>query len=368
MIGILFIIIPLVLIAGAIYYLSKRFSLFTHTPTKGWLCSLGIITIFMLVSQYFFSMGTNEIGRIINIISSFWLVSLVCMVLSLAVSDFIYLFIKIKPSIRALLSLGLFTVIMIYGIANAYSLKVNEVTIPIKGLTKEIRAVHISDIHLGNYRGEKYLNKIVNTINELNPDVLFNTGDMFDSKAHFHNRSNVLQPLKNLTMPHYFVYGNHDQYVGVEKVIKRMEDAGAIVLQNEAIHFGELQVIGLNNMAKDSISFDPHAIPGSETVESVMNKITIGHNQPTLILHHRPEGVEYMEAVKNSLLLSGHTHAGQLFPFTLIAKGMFTYNKGLYQHNDMSIYVTEGVGTIFVPLRIGTHSEITLINMVPEER
>lgn len=67
------------------------------------------------------------------------------------------------------------------------------------------------------------------------------------------------------------------------------------------------------------------------------------------------------------LLLSGHTHAGQLFPFTLIAKLMFHYNKGLYKYNDMAIYVSEGVGTVFVPFRLGTRSDITLITLTPEQ-
>lgn len=364
--NIVFMIVILALIAGAIYYLSKRFSLFFSTSLKAWLWGLGGISIIMLVCTLFFSMTSSPVGRIVNVVSSLWMIVILYLVLSVAVVDLINLLFKLKPIVHGLLSLALTLLIVGYGIINAYSLKVEEVTIPVEGLTKEIRAVHITDIHLGNFRGRQYLDKIVNKTIELKPDVVFNTGDMFDSKIHFTAGSDVLEPLKKFTVPHYFVYGNHDQYVGVEEVVSRMKDAGAVVLQNKITNFGELQIVGLNNMAKDTISFDPHTLPGSETIEDVMAELVIEQNRPTIVLHHRPEGVEYMDSKGADLLLSGHTHAGQMFPFTLVAELMYEYNKGLYKYNDMDVYVSEGAGTIFAPLRLGTHSDITLIRLIPK--
>lgn len=224
-------IISLALIGGAIYYLSKRFSVFfPNLSIRVWLWVLGSITVCMIAAAFFLS-DAGLIGTTISIIGSFWMVMLFYVVLSVA--------------------------------------------IPIEGLTKEIRAVHVTDIHLGNFRGEKYLGKVVDEIMSLNPDVVFNTGDMFDSKIHFKRNIDILKPLHKLTVPHYFVYGNHDEYEGVEEVVKRMKDAGAIALQNEISSFGELRIIGLNNMAKDSTSFDMHTLPGSETVESVMKELAI---------------------------------------------------------------------------------------------
>ncbi|MDL2266073.1 metallophosphoesterase [Parabacteroides sp. OttesenSCG-928-G07] len=364
--GVIFMVVFLALIAGMIYYLSKRLALFFSTASiKWWITGLSGMTVFVGFVQ-FLPATPDFIGRTGNIIGSFWMVGLVSFTLAVAIIDLINLFVKIKPSVRGFLSLGLVSALLIGGFIRANSIRVKEVSIPIAGLTKEVKAVHITDIHLGDFWGKERLNKVVETTMALHPDVVFNTGDMFDSQVHFSENSDVLEPLKKLTVPHYFVHGNHDEYEGVEIVVERMKNAGAIVLQNEIADFGELQIIGLNNMAKDTITFDVHAVAGAETVESVMAQLPVAADRPTIVLHHRPEGVEYMAAKSADLLLSGHTHAGQVFPFTLMAKSMFTYNKGLYSYKNMHIYVSEGVGTVFVPLRIGTSSDITLIRLVPE--
>ncbi|MFT3737634.1 MAG: metallophosphoesterase [Breznakibacter sp.] len=267
---------------------------------------------------------------------------------------------------RRYLSLVLLAVVMVYGVVNAYTLQVKEVTIPVFGLSKPIRAVHLTDIHLGNFRGKKYLEKVVDKTISLKPDVVFNTGDLFDSKAHFYTGTDVLDPFKKIEVPHYFVDGNHDEYVGADQVFELTRKAGLINLQNKLGNYGELQLVGLNNMAQDSISFDLHTPPGSKTIKDVLDKLLIDKNKPTLVMHHRPVGEKYMQKKGIDVLLAGHTHAGQMFPFTLIARALFPYLKGLYHYQDMSIYVSQGQGTIFVPFRIGTVSEITVVNLVPK--
>ncbi|MDL2296904.1 metallophosphoesterase [Bacteroidales bacterium OttesenSCG-928-B11] len=242
-----------------------------------------------------------------------------------------------------------------------------EITIPIKGLTKEIRAIHLTDVHLGNLRGKKTVEQIVQKIDKLNPDVVFNTGDMFDGRMHFTNGNDVLSAFQTMRAPHYFVYGNHDQHVGVNEVITRMKSGNINVLLNEIAYFGELQIIGLNNMLPDNHTFDPHTTDTSQTIEKTLNGLDIKENLPAIVLHHRPDGVKYMQEEGVDLLLAGHTHAGQIFPFTFIAKLMFGYNSGLYQYENMAIYVSEGIGTIFAPVRLGTRSEMTLMRLVPKE-
>lgn len=364
---ILWLIVSLVVTVGAVVYLSNRFAVyFPSLSTKTWLWTIGSATFIMMFGQAF-SVTPNVIGRVISMVSSFGTAILLYLLLSVIALELINLIYHISPFPRGIIAISFMSVCLVYGLFNAYNLKVTQVEIPIKGLTKEIRAVHITDIHLGNFRGSGYLTKIVDKIEELHPDVIFNTGDLFDSKAHFKDSANVLKPFSRLIMPQYFVYGNHDVYVGVEEVIKRMKEVNARVLQNEISTFGELQIVGLNNMLKDKNTYDVHATPGAETIESVMAKLPIDENKPTIILHHRPEGVEYMDARKADLLLSGHTHAGQMSPITFIAGMMFKYNRGLYQFNDLSIYVSEGIGTMFAPIRLGTGSEITVLKLVPKK-
>ena len=285
------------------------------------------------------------------------------MLMSVAFTDVLHLIFRFSPQIRGILSVGLAVLLTVYSIYNANNIKIKEITIPMKGLTQEIRAVLITDFHLGNYLGKRHVSKIVGKIKEISPDVVFNTGDMFDGRVHFNDGSDVLAAFRTLAAPHYFVYGNHDEMVGVQEVISQMKRANAIVLSNEIANFGELQIIGLGNMAADENSFDPHTRPGAATIKSVMARLPIEENRPTVVLHHRPDGVKYMHEKGADLLLAGHTHAGQIFPFSLFANLMFEYNRGLYKYETMNIYVSQGVITM---LRLGTRSEITVLRLAPK--
>ena len=364
---ILFFVLFLALLAGAVIYLSSRLALFfPGIPKKAWMWGFTVILVIVFAGVIAFATTPNPIGKIFFIFGGIAISLFLFLFLSVAVVDLFNLIFRFSPQTRGILSVSLTLLLTIYGIWNAYTIKVREITIPIKGLAQEIRAVHITDVHLGNFRGKKQVNRIVRKIKELNPDVIFNTGDMFDSRTHFREGKDVLSAFRTLDIPHYFVYGNHDEHVGTEEVIKQMKNANATVLLNEIVNFGGLQIIGLNNMLTDRNSFDPHTTADSETIEEVLNNLEITENSPTIILHHRPEGMKYMDKHGADLLLAGHTHAGQVFPFTFIAKLMFGYNKGLYKYGTMNIYVSEGIGTMFVPVRLGTRSEMALIRLIPD--
>ena len=356
----------LVLVAAAVYYLSKRFALFFPAPgMKGWVWIFSAGLIFAFIGSIGFSELTNRFVAAWSLVGSILLGAFILLLLSLAVTDLLHLAFRLSPALRGYLSLGLTVLLTAYGVWNAYQFRVKEVTIPIKGLTKEIRAVQLTDIHLGNLRGKKELERIVRITKELQPEIILHTGDLFDSKTHFNGNDDVLDPFRTIGVPHYFVFGNHDEQVGLMQVLRRVNESGVTVLMNEVVHYGELQIAGLNNMRADSQSFDIHASNDSATVQSVMKRLEIDPERPLLVLHHRPDGISYMAQEGADLLLTGHTHAGQMFPFTLIAKWMFGYNKGLYRYKETHVYVSQGVGTFFSPIRFGTHSEITLLRLIP---
>lgn len=366
-IPILFLIITLGLVAAAVYYLARRFALFFPAPgMKGWLWIFSLGLAFAFVGSIGFSELTNRFVAAWSLVGSILLGAFIFLLLSLVVTDLIHLLLKLSPVLRGWLTVGLTILLTGYGVWNAYHFRVKEVTIPIRGLTKEIRAVQLTDIHLGNSRGKKELERIVRITKELQPEIILNTGDLFDSKTHFNGNDDVLDPFQTISVPHYFVFGNHDEHVGLRQVLRRAEANGVTVLMNGVAHYNDLQIVGLNNMAADSQSFDIHASNDSTTVQSVMKSLEIDPERPLLVLHHRPDGISYMAEAGADLLLTGHTHAGQMFPFTLMAKWMFGYNKGLYQYEDMKIYVSQGLGTFFSPIRFGTHSEITLLRLIPE--
>ncbi|MFT3995367.1 MAG: metallophosphoesterase [Dysgonomonas sp.] len=364
---VLFLMLILALLAGAIIYVSSRCAIFFPSiPKKTWIYGFVGLFIITFLSMSVFATTASPVGKAIFIFGGLIVSLFILFLFSIVLTDIFNLVFKISPFLRGFISIGLALLLTTYSIWNAYTIQVKKIEVPIKGLTQEIRAVHLTDVHLGNFRGKGEVDKIVQKMKELNPDVIFNTGDMFDSKTHFSEGKDVLSAFRTLNISHYFVYGNHDEQVGVENVIKQMKESNATVLLNEVAYLGELQIIGLNNMIPDQNSFDMHATADSETIENTLKKLEIKENHPTIVLHHRPDGVKYMQEKGADLLLAGHTHARQIFPFILIAKLMFGYNSGLYKYNTMDILVSEGSGTIFTPIRLGTSSQIILIKLVPK--
>ncbi len=125
-----------------------------------------------------------------------------------------------------------------------------------------------------------------------------------------------------------------------------------------------LQIVGLDYMIPDKNTYDIHEINNENTIESALPAVGIDRSRTTILLHHNPVGAKYAADNGVNLYLAGHTHAGQLFPATIVAAMMFEYNKGLYKYDDnMQIYVSQGTGTFGPPMRLGTDSELTIINL-----
>lgn len=360
-------IVVISLLGGTSWYISNRLAkYFPFVSKKVWVIIIITLLLAYLLCFAVFNVTADPFGRTFYQITGIVFSLFIMLLFALIAVDLISLVIKIAPKNRGIMSLVLLLALTCYGLVNAFSIKVREVTIPIKGLTKELRVVQLSDVHLGNFRGQREVKKLVRKVNALAPDFVVNTGDLFDARYPLLS-GHVLSPFKQLQMPQFFVYGNHDQHVGLNEILTQAKDAGLIVLDNKIAHFGELQIVGLNNMAIDANSYDVHSSPEDGNIKDALAKLHPDSLKPSLVLHHRPVGEEYMQAAGSDLLLAGHTHAGQIFPITFVAQMMFKYNKGLYNYKDMKIYVSEGSGTIFYPIRLGTRSEITLITLVPEK-
>lgn len=350
-------------VAGASVYLGGRFH--AHLPEVsrwGWTLILVTASLGALFGMIGFAVTPRRTGRFLFCASSLLIGFLLYLVFASLLVQLAGLVFDIDPQTSGYLSLALTAVILVYGVVNASILRTTHLTIPIKGLQEEIRAVHVSDVHLGHFRGKRHLDKIIKRINQLSPDVVFNTGDLFDSRSGL--GATRLNGLRQISAPHFFVEGNHDVHVGANVIKDLLRAEKVHVLENEVTHFGPLQIIGLNHMQADSNSFDVH-VDGKQTIEQTLLQLPINKQAPTIVLHHVPSGVRYVQQAGADLYLAGHTHGGQIFPLTLVAKLMFGYNNGLYHFQGLPIYVSDGAGTMFTPMRIGTRSEITVINLVP---
>ncbi|MFC2115982.1 metallophosphoesterase, partial [Bacteroidota bacterium] len=318
--------------------------------------TFALLTVFMVAGTIIFSNSTRVIASLLYILATVTMGALLYMLLSVLLVDLFHFVVKLQPKIYGIMVLAISILISVYGVWNATGLKTSEIEVPIKGLSKEVRAMHLTDIHLGHFRGRSFLQKIAEITNRQVVDVVFITGDLFDGKIQLAARN--LEPLGQLSVPVYFVEGNHDKYTGVKLIKQMLRETGIRVLENELIDWGELQIIGLNHM---------HAGEQGATIKAALQSIDTEKDKPTILLHHSPDGIRYANEKGVDLYLAGHTHAGQLFPVNFIAKLLFTYNNGLYDYNGTRIYVSSGAGTFGPPMRVGTKSEITVVKLIPWE-
>ena len=361
---ILFILVFLSVLVIANVYLSKRFAFyFNFDKAKIFYFIFAATTVFMIAGITIFSNTQSEFGNIFYVVASFVLGFMLYLLLSVLFVDLINLIFKIQAKHIGILVLALSVSVSIYGVINAFTIRKTEIEVPVANLKNEIRIVHLSDMHIGHFRGKNFVQKVVNKTISLNPDIVVITGDLFDGKINL--KAENLEPLKQIKAPIYFVEGNHDNYTGIKTIKSYLRNIGIIVLENEIIEYENLQIIGLNHLRANRHTRDIHA-SNSYSIEEALDSIAIDSLKPSILLHHSPEGIEYAYNHGVDLYLSGHTHAGQIFPINLITNMMFPYNKGLHEYQKTKIFVSQGVGTVGPPMRVGTRSEVVLIRLTPK--
>lgn len=354
------------ILIGANIYLARSFGYYfsAEALTFFYVASFST-TIFMMAGVMRFVNATKWWGSLIFMLAAIIMGFTLYLLLSTILIDILGLIFIIKPLYMGIAALLIAFIVSAYGIWNSYNLKINEVEIEINGLEKPIRAAHLTDTHLGHFRGASNLKKIVKAINLQQVDVVFFTGDLLDSKIQLKPES--MAPLADLEAPVFFVEGNHDLYTGVRAIKRYLDKLGVHVLENEMYEWQGIQIIGLNHMLADSATFNVHVDDQRTTIKSVLEGLDtqLDNTKPTVLLHHSPDGIQYANEAGVDLYLAGHTHAGQLWPITHIAKAMFAYNRGMHQFKETLIYVSQGTGTFGPPMRVGTYSELAILNLTP---
>lgn len=250
---------------------------------------------------------------------------------------------------KPIILLSIIGLISLFALIKGAILTTKKIDIPIKGLKKDLTAVHLSDVHIGSIRGENFLKKIVGITNKAKPDIVFITGDLFDGTAPL--TKDMLKPLDEINAPVFFSVGNHEQYEGLDEVFGILGQTKINILNNKIKECKGLQIIGIDFSES------------KKSLESNLKKIKYDKAKPTVLLLHGPDSFEY--AAKNGidLMLSGHTHGGQIYPFNLLVRLRYDKVKGLFKHNNSHLFVSTGTGTWGPPMRLGTSSEIVIIKL-----
>ena len=291
-----------------------------------------------VISNYVF----NYLTRGFYFVNSVWMGALFLLFMTTLVYEIVRIFYSANSRMAAFIILGVVGLLTLFSLAMAQFTQVKTVNIP---FDTKLTAVQLSDIHVGNLYNDKFLKRLVDETNELEPDIVFITGDSVSGSAAL--RPGMFDELKNLKAPAYFVYGNHEYYEDKAKFKEEFKSTGIPVLEDEIVDFKGLQIVGLDYEEGRNYS-------------KVFNNLKIDWNKPTIVLNHVPKGIEQM---KKGVMLSGHTHAGQIIPFNFFVKLQFKYVKGLYKVGDSYLYVSPGTGTWGPPMRLGSRSEITLLRL-----
>jgi predicted MPP superfamily phosphohydrolase len=254
---------------------------------------------------------------------------------------------------------GLALAICMYGYFSALTIRTERLKIETAKLpanVNSLKIVQISDVHLGLIVRSERLKKIVEIVKAEKPDIFVSTGDLVDAQInHMTGMSDLLLQI-NAPYGNYAITGNHEFYAGIKQALAFTREAGFILLRGEAIK-NVINIVGVDDPAAGQFGLQ-QARSEAELLSSVSN------NRFTLLLKHRPS-VDPDAAKLFDLQLSGHTHRGQIFPFTYISKLAYPMNAGRFDLSTGAILrVSRGTGTWGPPVRFLSPPEITVIELI----
>jgi len=226
------------------------------------------------------------------------------------------------------------------------------------GALRELKIVMASDFHLGTTNRNAWLKKVVAKINALKPDLIVLPGDVVDMYVPRAGAAEMMATLQKLSAPLgvFSVTGNHEYYGGLKKNLEYLAKAGVKVLQDEAQRINDdFYLIGRKD--RTALGFKEERKTLKEILGPVDTKL------PLVLLDHQPYRLGEAEEAKIDLQLSGHTHAGQLFPLNLINKLIWEQYWGYLRKGKSQYYVSSGVGTWGPPARTGNRPEIIEVRL-----
>jgi uncharacterized protein len=297
---------------------------------------------------------------------------MICSVFITAAFDLIYWFSKkrFKPNLWHKISFIIAVVALFcFGHEMAINTKIVHYQIKINKLAnvESLRIVQLSDIHINDHTSTKMVQQMIEKVNALKPDFIMITGDTLDRhlKPFVENGFNKqFQQLKS-KYGNYIILGNHE-YLGLndtnnreEDIINTFKQANLNVLKDDVIYFDN---VGITLIGRDDFSSSRYGVKRASLSDLILFSDT---DRPIILLDHQPRDINEVTEQNVDLMLSGHTHGGQIFPINILVAMMYKNAYGIYQnaaHNFTSI-VSSGYGFGGPPIRLMTQSEIVVIDV-----
>jgi uncharacterized protein len=319
------------------------------------------------------SRHSSVFSDILNITGGFWMGFMLYAFLFLLLADITGLLLRIPGIINShnipeyrkwsfLISATVSVILIAGGFINAVIPVIKDYDITIDkaaGEVESLRVAAVSDIHLGSIIRKRSIIKLSEMLEKMEPDIVLLLGDIVDGELGPVLRGDLL---KYFTGPHtidglYAITGNHEFIGGAERTIPYIENHGIRVLKDETVILpGGIQLIG--RLDRDSFRFF-----GKEriTLEELMKNID--HDRPVILLDHQPIHLEESEKYGIDLQLSGHTHNGQIWPLNYLTRRLYELSYGYRRKSGTQIIVSSGYGLWGPRMRLGSRSEVLLINI-----
>ncbi len=239
--------------------------------------------------------------------------------------------------------------------------RVKRVTVPLAKLPRSahgFRIAVVSDIHLGPILGRAHTQRIVDTINRTQPDLIAVVGDLVDGTVA--DLGPAAEPLAGLTARHgaFFVTGNHEYFSGAAQWVDHIRELGLNPLENARVEIDGFDLAGVNDVAGESEGQGPDFERALGDRDRTRASVLLAH-QPVVIDDAVAHGVD--------LQLSGHTHGGQLWPGNYLAELANPTVAGLERYGDTQLYVSRGAGAWGPPVRVGAPSDITVVQLASRQ-
>lgn len=323
-------------------------------------------------------------------LSTYWLGIMLYMIAAVSIIDltrFILKHTRLKNSFlftpRALVVIGTVTAVFLstictYGLYNARNIKVKTYDINIAkycGDTKDLKIALVADLHMGYSIGAKHITNMVEKINALSPDIIILAGDVFDnSSSSLDDPDEISKQLRSLKSKYgaYATYGNHDieenllvgftldtnsEKINSKEMNDFLEKSGVTLLRDETMMINnEFYIVGRRDGIKPSTD-DGKRLSADELTKD------LDKSKPIIFVAHEPSELQETADAGADIVLSGHTHDGQLFPGNIITNLMWENPYGVKKKDNMYSIVTSGVGVFGPLMRVGTNSEICEINI-----
>jgi uncharacterized protein len=383
-----FILVALSIVIGAHHYVWARLVRDVgFSPPVRRALSWGIVGLGLSVPASFIlsrQLPPNH-GRWLLYVMYTWMGTLLIAVVALSVADLVRwllesalaerlqfavhperrLFMRRMLAAAATLATGASTAIAIH--EALAKVKVKDVRVPLSRLPASLHGftiVQISDLHLGPTLRTEFTRRIVTQVNALNADLVAITGDLVDGTVD--RLREMVAPLRDLRARHgtYFVTGNHEYYSGVDDWISEIRRLGITVLRNERVSIGSpdasFDLVGID---------DAHAHQFGNGHGADLPRATRGRDarREAILLAHQPRAVFDAQQHGIGLQLSGHTHGGQIWPFTWLVRLQQPVIKGLAKIGSVWVYVNSGTGYWGPPMRLTVPAEITRVTLQSEQ-